>query len=104
LAFGPAHDFSRPEPPKARPKPGLLGQAGAGTSLDSNASSINSNASNASNRMPAAPARDATRLELSVCFFDLFFLFVYYTNDYFRYTQHVETAMAAASTAATHQQ
>ena len=26
-------DFTNPEPPKARPKPGLSGQAGAGTSL-----------------------------------------------------------------------
>ncbi len=33
LAFGPAHDFLKPKPPKARPKPGLSGQAGAGTSL-----------------------------------------------------------------------
>jgi hypothetical protein len=34
LAFGPAYDFLKPKPPKARPKPGLSGQAGAGTSLD----------------------------------------------------------------------
>ena len=33
LAFGPAHNFLKPRPPKARPKPGLSGQAGAGTSL-----------------------------------------------------------------------
>jgi hypothetical protein len=33
LAFGLACDFTKPEPPKARPKPGLSGQAGAGTSL-----------------------------------------------------------------------
>ena len=33
LAFGLAHNFLKPEPPKARPKPGLSGQAGAGTSL-----------------------------------------------------------------------
>ena len=34
LAFGPAHNFLKPEPPKARPKPELSGQAGAGTSLE----------------------------------------------------------------------
>ena len=33
LAFGPAHNFLKPKPPKARPKPGLSGQAGASTSL-----------------------------------------------------------------------
>ena len=33
LALGPAHDFFKPKPPKARPKPGLSGQARAGTSL-----------------------------------------------------------------------
>jgi len=33
LAFGLAHDFVKPEPTKARPKPGLSGQARAGTSL-----------------------------------------------------------------------
>src|SRR6266567_1807014 len=33
LALGPAHDFPKPKPPKARPKPGLPGQAGAVTSL-----------------------------------------------------------------------
>ena len=32
-AFGLACDFTKPKPPKARPKPGLSGQAGAGTSL-----------------------------------------------------------------------
>jgi len=26
--FGPAQGFTKPEPPKAKPKPGLLGQAG----------------------------------------------------------------------------
>jgi hypothetical protein len=30
---GPAYRFVKPEPPKARPKPGLPGQARAGTSL-----------------------------------------------------------------------
>jgi hypothetical protein len=35
LAFGLAYDFAKPEPPQARPKPGLSGQAGAGTSLGS---------------------------------------------------------------------
>ena len=33
MAFGLACDFARPEPAQARPKPGLSGQAGAGTSL-----------------------------------------------------------------------
>ena len=33
LAFGLACDFTKPEPPKARPKPRLSGQARAGTSL-----------------------------------------------------------------------
>ena len=33
LAFGLAYNFSRPELPQARPKPGLSGQAGAGPSL-----------------------------------------------------------------------
>ena len=33
LAFGLAYDFARPEPPQARPKPGLSGQARASTSL-----------------------------------------------------------------------
>ncbi|KDR83049.1 hypothetical protein GALMADRAFT_866563 [Galerina marginata CBS 339.88] len=33
LAFGPARTFVKPEPPQARPKPGLSGQARAGTSL-----------------------------------------------------------------------
>ena len=33
LAFGLAHNFLKPELPKTRPKPGLSGQAGAGTSL-----------------------------------------------------------------------
>jgi hypothetical protein len=48
----------------------------------------------------AAWARDATCLELLVCFFNsfLFFLF-YYTNDYFRYPQHIEMAAAAAGDA-----
>ena len=35
LAFGLAWDFTKPELPKARPKLGLSGQAGAGTSLGS---------------------------------------------------------------------
>jgi hypothetical protein len=48
--------------------------------------------------LPAARARDATCLELLVSFFFLFFL--YYTNVYFRSTQHIETAMAAAAAAA----
>ena len=34
LAFGLARDFTKPKLPKARPKPGLSGQAGAGTSLN----------------------------------------------------------------------
>ena len=33
LAFSPAHNFFKPELPKARPKLGLSGQAGADTSL-----------------------------------------------------------------------
>ena len=31
--FGWVHDFSGPEPPQAKPKPGLLGQARPGKSL-----------------------------------------------------------------------
>ena len=38
-SFGLAHDFSGPKPLQAKPKPGLLGQAGPGKSLDRNPSS-----------------------------------------------------------------
>jgi hypothetical protein len=34
LAFGPACNFRKPKPTKARPKPGLPGQAGGGRSLE----------------------------------------------------------------------
>jgi hypothetical protein len=46
----------------------------------------------------AATARDATHLKPPVCFFILFIF--YYTNIFFRFTYHVETAMAATTTAA----
>jgi hypothetical protein len=46
----------------------------------------------------AAAARDATRLEPLVCFFILFIF--YYANILFRFTYHVETAMAATTAAA----
>ena len=41
--FGLAHDFSGPKPLQAKPKPGLLGQAGPGKSLPLPVLKINTN-------------------------------------------------------------
>jgi hypothetical protein len=55
LALGLAHNFLKPRPPKARPKPGLSGQARAGTSLTRTPTGLASNA--------ITPRKDASETE-----------------------------------------